>query len=53
MKIRVSYGTAVAMGLIRAKIVVKPTTAYLMTYHDGKCINDCKFCAQLDLARPI
>ncbi|AEC51662.1 hypothetical protein PNA2_0746 [Pyrococcus sp. NA2] len=46
MKVRVSYGTAVSMGLIKAKLLAKPTTAYLMTYYDGKCVNDCKFCAQ-------
>ncbi len=54
--IRVSYGTAIAMGLIRAKLPVKPTTAYLMTYWHGRCSNDCAFCAQsrsssADLAR--
>ncbi|AIU69016.1 biotin synthase [Thermococcus eurythermalis] len=46
MLVRVSYGTAIAMGLIRAKLMARPTTAYLMTYWPGKCANDCAFCAQ-------
>lgn len=46
MLIRVSYGTAIAMGLIKAKMLVRPTTAYLMIYHDGRCINNCAFCPQ-------
>lgn len=46
MLVRVSYGTAIAMGLIKAKLLARPTTAYLMTYWPGKCFNDCAFCAQ-------
>ncbi|ASJ13199.1 radical SAM protein [Thermococcus thioreducens] len=46
MKIRVSYGTAIAMGLIKARMLAKPRTAYLMTYHDGRCRNNCAFCPQ-------
>lgn len=46
MKVRVSYGTAIAMGLIRAKLMARPTAAYLMTYWPGRCRNDCAFCAQ-------
>lgn len=46
MKVRVSYGTAIAMGLIRAKMLAKPTTAYLMTYYEGRCRNNCAFCPQ-------
>ncbi len=45
MRIRVSYGTAITMGgLIRARMLARPTTAYLMTYHDGRCRNNCAFC---------
>ncbi|WP_297535563.1 radical SAM protein [Thermococcus sp.] len=51
MLVRVSYGTAIAMGLIRAKLLAKPTTAYLMTYWPGKCANDCAFCAQARSSR--
>ncbi|AHF80416.1 radical SAM protein [Thermococcus paralvinellae] len=46
MLIRVSYGTAIAMGLIKAKMLARPTTAYLMIYHNGRCINNCAFCPQ-------
>ncbi|ASJ10462.1 biotin synthase [Thermococcus sp. P6] len=46
MKVRVSYGTAIAMGLVRGRMMVKPTTAYLMTHHNGRCRNNCAFCPQ-------
>ncbi len=46
MRIRVSYGTAISMGLINAKMLARPTTAYLMTYHNGRCRNNCAFCPQ-------
>jgi biotin synthase-related radical SAM superfamily protein len=49
--VRVSYGTAIAMGLIKAKLLAKPTTAYLMTYWSGRCSNDCAFCAQARSSR--
>lgn len=49
--VRVSYGTAIAMGLIRAKLLARPTTAYLMTYWPGRCSNDCAFCAQARSSR--
>lgn len=44
--IRVSYGTAVTMGLRSGKTLAKPTTAYLMTYWPGHCRNNCAFCVQ-------
>ena len=46
MLVRVSYGTAVSLGLKRGKLMARPTTAYIMTYWPGKCSNDCAFCAQ-------
>lgn len=46
MKIRVSYGTAVVLGLKKGKMFAKPTTAYFMTYYDGRCLNNCAFCVQ-------
>jgi len=46
MKIRVSYGTAVVLGLKRGKMLAKPTTAYFMTYYEGRCLNNCAFCVQ-------
>ncbi|ASJ14907.1 radical SAM protein [Thermococcus radiotolerans] len=51
MKVRVSYGTAIAMGLVRARMLARPTTAYLMTYHDGRCRNNCAFCPQARKSR--
>ena len=44
--IRVSQGTAAALGLLKMKVAIKPTTAYLMLYHDKKCISNCQFCPQ-------
>ncbi|ASJ07764.1 biotin synthase [Thermococcus siculi] len=46
MLVRVSYGTAIAMGLIRAKMLARPTTAYMMTHWPGRCRNNCAFCVQ-------
>lgn len=46
MKIRVSYGTAIQMGLKRGRMLARPFTAYLMTYHEGRCRNNCAFCPQ-------
>jgi biotin synthase len=45
-QIRVSLGTAMCLGLIEGKMDVYPTTAYLMTYVDGKCSANCGFCPQ-------
>jgi len=47
-KIRVSLGTAVVLGLEMAfmKDDATPTTAYLQTHYQGRCIANCKFCAQ-------
>lgn len=44
--IRVSIGTATVIGLIEGKLDAKPTTAYLMTYKEGKCNANCGFCPQ-------
>ncbi len=41
-KIRVSYGTGIVLGLIKAKQDVAPTTAYLL-WDDG-CLGSCSFC---------
>lgn len=46
MKIRASYGTAVVLGLKKGKMFAKPTTAYFMTYYEGRCLNNCAFCVQ-------
>jgi len=44
--IRVSTGTAIILGLLQGKLDAKPTTAYLMTYRNGKCTANCSFCPQ-------
>jgi len=43
---RVSLGTAICLGLLEGKMDVTPTTAYLMTYIEGKCTANCGFCPQ-------
>ncbi|MCK4758371.1 MAG: radical SAM protein [Thermoplasmata archaeon] len=44
MKIRLSMGTAISLGLIKASQSVPPTTLYIML---GKnCVNNCAFCTQ-------
>ncbi len=46
-KIRISIGSAIALGLINyRKCDVLPTTCYLMTYFSGKCLSNCSFCPQ-------
>lgn len=49
--VRVSMGTAVALGLLESKLDALPTTAYLMTYKRGKCSANCGFCPQASLSR--
>jgi biotin synthase len=46
-QIRVSLGTALFLGLLKGKMDVNPTTAYLMTYtKEDKCTSNCSFCSQ-------
>jgi biotin synthase len=45
-KIRVSVGTAVMLGLDRVRSNIRIETAYLLTYHNGRCRANCQFCAQ-------
>ena len=45
-RVRVSVGTASVLGLLRYRLSVPPTTAYLMTYTEGSCLANCSFCAQ-------
>lgn len=45
-QVRVSIGTAIVLGLIKGKLGADPTTAYLMTYKEGKCTANCGFCPQ-------
>jgi len=44
MKVRVSYGSAIKLGLLKKKIDCLPMTIYLMTM--GSCTGKCSFCAQ-------
>ena len=45
-RVRVSVGTAAALGLIHMRLNVPPTTAYIMSYTEGSCTANCSFCAQ-------
>jgi biotin synthase len=45
-KIRVSFGSAIVLGLMRGMINAEPTTAYLLTYRRGRCSANCAFCPQ-------
>jgi len=44
--IRVSVGSAIILGIQNGKLEAPPTTAYLMTYRQGKCTANCGFCPQ-------
>ncbi len=46
MKIRASIGTAAALDLEQIKVLVKPTTAYLMLFSELHCKSNCMFCSQ-------
>ena len=46
IKIRVSQGTAITIGLQKGRLDAEPTTAYLMTYQRNKCSANCGFCPQ-------
>lgn len=50
-KVRVSLGSAIVLGLLDGKLDAAPTTAYLMTYKDGKCLANCGFCPQARQSR--
>lgn len=45
-KIRVSFGSAVVLGLTKAVLDAKPTTVYLLTFQSDKCSANCGFCPQ-------
>ena len=44
--VRVAFGTGVVLGLWRGQLIEPPTTAHFLTYHDGRCSKNCKFCPQ-------
>ena len=46
-EIRVSIGSAAVLGLYQThKFAINPTTCYLMTFSQEKCIANCGFCPQ-------
>jgi len=45
-KIRVSVGSAIVLGLLKGKLDAAPTTVYMLTYREGKCLANCIFCPQ-------
>ena len=45
-RVRVAFGTGVVLGLWRGQLEVPPTTAHFLTYHEGRCSANCKFCPQ-------
>ncbi len=45
-KIRVSVGSAIVLGLLKGKLDAPPTTIYMLTYREGKCLANCGFCPQ-------
>lgn len=45
-KIRVSVGSAIVLGLLKGILDAPPTTIYILTYRDGKCLANCSFCPQ-------
>lgn len=46
LNVRVSLGSAILLGLTDGAMDAKPTTIYLLTYHNGKCLSNCGFCSQ-------
>jgi len=44
--VRVAFGTGILLDLWRGRLAVAPTTAHLLTYYDGRCGANCKFCPQ-------
>lgn len=41
-----AFGTGVVLGLWDGRMETPPTTAHLLTYHDGRCAAGCGFCPQ-------
>lgn len=44
--IRVAFGTGAVLGMWHGQISVPPTTAHFLTYHEGRCSANCRFCPQ-------
>lgn len=45
-KVRISTGSAIAIGLLKGMLDVKPTTTYLLVCRKEKCSANCGFCPQ-------
>ena len=45
-KVRVSIGSAIVLRLMKGRLDAEPSTAYLLTFHEGKCSANCSFCPQ-------
>jgi len=45
-KIRVSVGSAIVLGLLKGRLDAAPTTVYMLTHREGKCLANCGFCPQ-------
>ncbi len=46
LNIRVSIGSAIKLGLVKGFLDAEPTTAYLLSYVEGRCSSNCAFCSQ-------
>lgn len=46
MRVRVAFGTGILLGLWNGRVDVPPTTAHFLTYYEGRCHANCKFCPQ-------
>jgi biotin synthase len=46
VRVRVAFGTGAVLGLWDGRVDVQPTTAHMLTYYDGRCQANCKFCPQ-------
>jgi len=44
--VRVAFGTGVVLGLWHGQLLESPTTAHLLTYYEGRCRGNCRFCPQ-------
>ena len=49
--VRISSGSAIVLQFLEGKLDAAPTTAYLMTYKQGKCTANCGFCPQARKSR--
>ena len=50
-QVRVSLGSAIVLRLLMGRLNAIPTTAYLMTFKEGRCTANCGFCPQAKRSR--